>query len=669
MSENDDLNNQSTAQGRIKQRLEDEKLGFGAPMTRRDFVGSTVLGTGAALLGMAAPSVMRSASAQTPGLSMTGLGPEWTGPGGIGDYSRSNGNTADVVNAAHAGIRNQDQDKFLSGASDTGETFEVIVVGGGVSGLAAMYSYHKERPHAKILNLENHPIFGGESRRNEFEIDGVRLYGPQGPQEFQTMNTPEDMFPLNAELGFPNVFQWTEPTGLATKNLRMATNIYESSDDSTADVGYFYGSKGWVRNPSSNGFKDAPISESLKRELMYLQSVDKPPYRPEGDLSKWLDSMSYLDLLTKYFKVSPEVAPYIDGLLATGMIGLGADMASAYLAVANDLPGARAYSGECDAWKILGLKYPFYSTPNLIGVSAPGGNAVVARTLVQKMIPSVFNGTTWTDIWLAPIHWEALDRPNQPVRIQVNSTVVAVAHDGPPQSAKGVVVWYVNGGTLYKARAKAVIMATSQQVNRHVCRDVPADYREAMSTFHHAPALVVNVGVRHWRFMDKLGITGARWFSDFGWHTGLHKNIQVDGKDIMPCDPNKPAVMETYVTFPIRGMPFPQQATAARMRMFALSYADIEKAIRRQFNEMFASAGFDAKRDIGAIIANRHGHAMPVMGPGFYFGKDGKPAPKEILKNRFGRIAFCHSELMGEQVWSTAAISGQRAARQMLDVL
>jgi spermidine dehydrogenase len=653
-----------------KDQRVDEKLGFGAPMTRRDFVGSTVLGTGAALLGMAAPSAMRSASAQTPGLSMTGLGPEWTGPGGIGDYSRSNGNTAEVINAAHAGVRNQDQDKFLAGASDTGETFDVIVVGGGVSGLAAMYSYHKERPHAKILNLENHPIFGGESRRNEFEIDGVRLYGPQGPQVFQTINGPKDMIPMNAELGFPDAFKWTEPTGLATKKLRMPPNIWYAMEDVPVDtdIGYFYGSKGWVKNPSSNGFKDAPISESLKRELMYLQSVDKPPYRPEGDLSKWLDSMSYLDLLTKYFKVSPEVAPYVDGLLAAGITGLGADMASAYLAVANDLPGARAYSGECDAWKILGFKVPYFTTPNLIGVTPPGGNAVIARTLVQKMIPSVFNGATWTDIWLAPIRLDALDRPNQPARIRVNSTVVAVAHDGPPQSAKGVVVWYVNGGTLYKARAKAVIMATPQQVNRHICRDVPADYREAMNTFHHAPVLVVNVGVRHWRFLDKLGISSARWFSDFGWHTGLHKNIQVDGKDIMPCDPNKPAVMETYVTFPIRGMPFPQQATAARMKMFALSYADIEKAICQQFNDMFASAGFDAKRDIGAIIANRQGHAMPVMGPGFYFGKDGKPAPKEILKNRFGRIAFCHSELMGEQDWTTAGPSGRRAAQQMLTI-
>src|ERR1700730_10875234 len=290
MSSSDDPKDQRVGHSESKQILEDEKLGIGAPMTRRDFVGSTVLGTGAALLAMAAPSAMRRASAQTPGLSMTGLGPEWTGPGGIGDYSRLNGNTAEVINAAHAGIRNQDQDKFLAGATDTGETFDVIVVGGGVSGLAAMYSYHKERPNSKILNLENHPIFGGESRRNEFEIDGVRLYGPQGPQVFQTINGPKDMIPMNAELGLPDGFKWTEPTGLATKNLRIPANIWYAMEDIPVDtdIGFFYGSKGWVKNPSSNGFKDAPISESLKRELTYLQYVDKPPYRPEGDLSQWL---------------------------------------------------------------------------------------------------------------------------------------------------------------------------------------------------------------------------------------------------------------------------------------------------------------------------------------------------------------------------------------------
>ena len=90
-------------------------------LTRRDFVGGTLVGAGAALLGMASPAAIRSAQAQTVAAPMTGLGPEWTGPGGIGDYSRSNGNTHEVVNAAHGGIRNQEFDKLLRTATDTGE--------------------------------------------------------------------------------------------------------------------------------------------------------------------------------------------------------------------------------------------------------------------------------------------------------------------------------------------------------------------------------------------------------------------------------------------------------------------------------------------------------------------------------------------------------------------
>src|ERR1700722_15647216 len=92
-------------------------------ITRRDFVGNALLGSGAALLGMASPLALRPAAAQTTGLPMTGLGPDWAGPGGVGDYSNANANTWEMVNAAHGGVRNQEEDKFLASASDTGESF------------------------------------------------------------------------------------------------------------------------------------------------------------------------------------------------------------------------------------------------------------------------------------------------------------------------------------------------------------------------------------------------------------------------------------------------------------------------------------------------------------------------------------------------------------------
>jgi spermidine dehydrogenase len=154
---------------------EADRLGMNAPITRRDFTGSVLLGAGAALLTAASPGAMKSASAQTVNAPMNGLDASWTGPGGIGDYGRSNGNTHDVLNAAHGHIRNQDLDNCLDSATDTGETFDLLVVGAGISGLTSAYTYHQHRSKSPVLLLDQHPVFGGEANQNEFEVDGVHL--------------------------------------------------------------------------------------------------------------------------------------------------------------------------------------------------------------------------------------------------------------------------------------------------------------------------------------------------------------------------------------------------------------------------------------------------------------------------------------------------------------
>jgi spermidine dehydrogenase len=134
-----------------------------------------------------------------------------------------------------------------------------------------------------------------------------------------------------------------------------------------------------------------------------------------------------------------------------------------------------------------------------------------------------------------------------------------------------------------------------------------------MQGFHHAPMLTVNVALRNWRFLDKLGISCARWFEGFGWWTGLRRNVIIDGKETMPLDPNKPVVLTQYNPFLLPGLPFPQQCTTARMQLFGMSYSEIEAAVRAQFTKMFSSAGFDAARDIAGITTNRWGHAYNAM--------------------------------------------------------
>ena len=164
-----------------------KKTGLNPDITRRDFIGSTLIGSGAALLTMKAPALMREAQAaaykfklgHTIPLPLTGLGPDWTGPGGVGDYADANGNTWKVVNAAHA-LRDDNYRKMLANAVDTGETVELAIVGAGFAGLGAAYRWHQQRPDDSILLFDVHPIFGGEAKQNEFEVDGYHLWGPQG---------------------------------------------------------------------------------------------------------------------------------------------------------------------------------------------------------------------------------------------------------------------------------------------------------------------------------------------------------------------------------------------------------------------------------------------------------------------------------------------------------
>ena len=62
---------------------------------------------------------------------------------------------------------------------------------------------------------------------------------------------------------------------------------------------------------------------------------------------------------------------------------------------------------------------------------------------------------------------------------------------------------------------------------------------------------------------------------------------------------------------------------------------------------MFGKQGFDGRRDIAGIILNRWGHAYLAPQPGFFFGKDGKPAPAELMRRQpFARIAFANSDLV-----------------------
>lgn len=652
----------------MKSPNHDKSPGKIPEITRRDFVGKALIGSGAALLTAKAPGALAATGGAKPDtfqlgrsvpLPLTGLDQSWTGYGGIGDYRTANGNTHKEVNAAHT-LRNGDFADMLKNAEDTGEHYDLVVVGGGFSGCTAAYTFLKEKPDSNVLIFDNHDMFGGISRQNEFEVDGYQLWGPQGatgvewPQEeAKKINAYSHMWD---ELDLPKEFKWQEPKGT---QLKIPMDTYASMHVTweAADLGWHHDGHKMAVNPWSNRFADVPLDEKTKRDLIWMEVYRQPPERKDWD--RWLDSMTYKEFLHTQMGIdNPKVLEYINPVGAAMGCGLGGDVISAYQAFNFILPGVGQYTRQ------LGLGDV---SDRIWLASFPGGNSGLLRHLVQKLIPGIFGKTQGiSDVLTNPIDRNQLDNSGNNVRMRLSSLVVNVQHDGPVERAKKVNLTYLRDGKLYRVTADRVVMGGQQHLNKRVVTDLPKRHRQAMDQFMHAPMMVINVAVRNWRFLDKLGVASVRWFGDdLGWFTTLRRQMILDGKEPMPLHPDKPTVLTMYNSFCIPGLPVEQQATAARMKMFSMSYGEIERKIREQFTKMFSPGGFDADRDIAAITVNRQGHAFVVAPPGFFFGKNGQPAPRDIVREPFGRIAFAHAELEGYQTWVGAAQEGERAAKQV----
>ena len=628
-------------------------FGLGFDITRRDFLGGVLIGAGAALL--SAPAPLLAARNRNQKI----FSDPWTGYGGVGDYARSNGNTASVRQAAHL-IRDGHAPALADTAEDTGEIFDMVVIGGGFAGHAAAFQFHKKYgPDGRCLILDNHPIFGGEAKQNEFDVDGYRLYGPQGSNGF-ILPTGHDG--LSDEIwqttGMPTEFEFVQPA-FGSSKVKAALDSFETMywAERRFDTGYFFKDSGWVKNPWRGQLKNTPWPENFRKDMIRAYEQRRKYYAGD-DFDRWLDSMSYKDLLEKEMGLAPGVTEFVDPILAISSYGLSSDVISAYAAYLLAMPGTAAYGS-----------FDVLDQSQAVSLSFPGGNAGYLRHIVRHLIPDVIEGGRSSEETLNnAVNFSALDRPGNPVSERLEATVIDVCHEGPVDSADYVRVSYYQDGEVRSVRAKAAVLSIGGWVARHIVCDMPVEIATAYEDFHHGPVLVVNVALRNWKFLDRLGISSARWFEGFGTFCSIRRPM-ITGNSQQPFDPAKPTVMTFYVPFNYPGYGIKEQGALARNELLSKSYRQYETEIRQQMTRMFGAAGFDDQRDIAGIILNRWGHAFIAPQPGFYFGKDGQPAPKDVVRKGFGRIHFGHSELGARMNYRNAIAEGGRAADQAMAVL
>jgi spermidine dehydrogenase len=614
-------------------------LGMNASISRRDFLNGVLLTGAGLLLHNKAPTISPDDA--------------FNGYGGVGDYAHSNGNTWEVLRAGHA-MRDGAYEKRIAHATDTGEIYDLVAVGGGISGLAAAIFFQKYKG-GRALVIDDHPIFGGEAKRNEFLVDGQRLTAHQASAIFLVPKkggyTSQFYDMIGMDRSSFNYQTWRGPSP------EMPLN--HSPYGMPRNYGFYFGpqfgqrSGVWVMDPWRRQLEGAPISATERAELLRwgTNRVPFPGPQTEGDaISRQLDSITLEDHLMARYNISRETVRKFLSPTEGGGYGLGPDALSAYCNYAIE------------------NQFPEDGDDELGDQMFPDGNGGIARLMVKTLIPDAFPGPRTVDaVWQNRVNFRALDRAGQSTRIRLNSTVVRVEHAGNPSSAPHVVVTYAKGNRLYKARARRVVMAGGSWTTKHIVRDLPASHREAYAQFYRSPCLMANIAVHNWRWLYKMGMSGCRWFGGLGDYLSVRKMALV-GNEPRTINPDSPTVLTIKVLYAQPGLPIGEQGSRGRAQLLGTSFAQYERAFREQMGDMFAPGGFDPRRDVAGIILNRWGHAYVNPQPGFFFGVNGKPAPREVLRGRpHGRIAFANTDLAGASDHRNSIKEADRAVNQLLE--
>jgi spermidine dehydrogenase len=289
--------------------------------------------------------------------------------------------------------------------------------------------------------------------------------------------------------------------------------------------------------------------------------------------------------------------------------------------------------------------------------------------MLSRILPRAIDGDgSLAAVANGRVNFPELDRVGAAVRIRLESTAVHLRHEGDPSSADAVLVTYVRNKKLHRVRARAVVLGSGGWVNRNIVQDLPEAYTQAYREFRYGPVLTANVAVRHWRYFDRLGFTVARWFTGLGWHLCVRRNIAWNAT-APALTPDSPIILTLYIPLLHPEVEPALQGAAGRAQLLGTSYSDYERQLREKLSELFASAGFDARRDITGIVLNRWGHAYFAPPLGFFFGSGNGPAPHEVLRKPHGRVVFAHSELQGNMNMAHAMLEGKRGAAQALAML
>jgi spermidine dehydrogenase len=640
---------------------------MGAKITRRDFLNGVALTAGAAII---PPEMWAAAASDLEAQNVPGYYP----PAKTG-LRGSHPGSFETMHKLRDGAFWDDAPK----AVDTGESYDLVIVGGGISGLAAAHYFRKAAgDKARILILENHDDFGGHAKRNEFRAGSRTSLGFGGTYSIESPAPYSKVAKgLIEELGIdvPSYRKYVNKS--LYRSLGLKPRIFFDKETFGADklvlnAVHTGGDESGINDEAGEAglrefLKEAPLSAKARQDFQRLLA-DQTDYFPglsSDEKKARLARISYAKYLTDRVGVSDEIVKLFQAL-PHPLFGVGFDAVAAQDAWGLEMPGFNGLKLDPAPGKGMNRDCIRNDEADKYFFHFPDGNATIARLLVRNLIPSAIPGSSATDIVLAKADYSKLDEPTSAARIRLNSIVVKVSHRGDPASAKEVEVSYFTGKKLKTVRAANCILACWHVVIPYIAQELPDAQKEALASAQKVPLLYTNVLIRDWSAFQKLGASAI--YAPGMYHTGVSLDLPVSiGGYECTKKPDEPIVVHMMKAACKPGRPAREQHKLGRIQLYTTTFETYERNIREQLLRILGPGGFDPARDIMEITVNRwpHGYAYEYNSLFDDFWLQGSETPCQVARKPFGRLAIANADADAYAYTDCAIDQAYRAVQEL----